>query len=178
LHLQDHLNKKFPCDRLLPNLTQNCTQNTEEIPNLTQNCTQNNTKNNTKKITTISKSDVIDSLNNNECYYCHKVFSRKYCVERHLKLFCKVVKENNKKLQTIYDELQNLKTENKEIKKINNDMQKEMSEIKSQLIINQKSVCGDVINSNNIINNNTLNNNSINITIIGCGKEDMNRINR
>jgi hypothetical protein len=160
------------------------------------------------------KNFIIESLNNNTCYHCNKIFSKRGNVERHIKNSCSVVKEQNKKLQTIYDDLYLLKTKNEiiekdneemkkyteeikkdneemkknneemkkyseEMKKYNEEMKKKIESLESQLIVNQKGgSCGDIINSNNTINNiNNTNNNIINITMIGYGKEDMNRIN-
>jgi hypothetical protein len=174
-HFQVHRNKKFPCDRLFPKITHNNAQKNEVLPKKTPI--------NAKKLDT---EDIITTLNNNECYHCHKIFTRKYDVERHLKKNCRVVKEQNKKLQTIYDELHILKMkneiivkDNEDIKKDNKDMKKEINELKSQLMTNQKEgeYTGDIINSNsnNTNNNNTINSN--NIIIVACGKEDMNKIN-
>jgi hypothetical protein len=70
------MNKKFPCDRFLSH----------------GNVAPKNKK-------TLDKNTIMTALNNNECYHCHTIFSRKSCVERHLKKNCKIVKELNKKLQ-------------------------------------------------------------------------------
>jgi hypothetical protein len=155
------VNRKLPCDRLLSNGAQNNTKKITNIQDLTQNDIQ-------KNMPEIKKNDVMELLDNNECYYCHKKFARKYCLERHMKSFCKVVRGENIKLQNIYDELQYLKNKNE-------GLESKINVLESQLMENHKG--GDVINNNNTIINNNTTNNTINITIIGYGKEDMKRIN-
>jgi hypothetical protein len=106
-HLRDHLNKKYPCDRLFTNLPPNTSEKTQILEH---------------KL--LDKNFIVMSLNNNTCYNCNKIFSKRCNVERHIKNNCKVVKEQNKKLQTIYDELCFLKKDNDEIKKDNEEMKK------------------------------------------------------
>jgi hypothetical protein len=84
----------------IPNLAMNFPKKMGESPNLAPMIPE-----------LLDKNIISSSLINNECYYCHKIFAKRYGLKRHIIYNCKIVKEQNKKLQTIYDELQ--PTENK-----------------------------------------------------------------
>jgi uncharacterized C2H2 Zn-finger protein len=194
-HLQRHLNKKNPCDKILFTTDNTKLVNTAQIIKKNNIMTTNNSEISDNNIATnnseildnniaTNNSEILDnniaipSSKKNECYYCYNIFSKKSNLERHIKNSCLVVKEKNKKLQDIYEELQNMriKFENMETKFENMETKhdKEISELRSQLITNQKE--GDSITYNHNGDNNVINN-TINIVITGCGKEDMNKIN-
>ena len=142
----------------------------------------------------------LNDLNNNEfpCCYCHKKFSTKYTLGRHLNGICKVKKENDKEKENIFklllekdlkykEELKNHKEEMEELKKQNKLFEKQnkllmdkidkLINIKDNVKLSAKTTSNS-INSNNTITNtsNTQNNNSNNtnnIVMVNFGKEDL-----
>jgi len=84
---------------------------------------------------------------------------------RHAKHTCQIKQEEDRKRDEILTKLIKLEIENKELLKIKEEnelLKKELSDIKKYSIIN------------NTINNGTINN----IVLIGCGKEDISKIDR
>lgn len=151
LNLERHVNKIYPCDNIIKELL--------------------------VKDDEINEDDIAASLNNKECNYCKRIFTRKSDLQRHLRNNCKVLKEKNDKSKQVYIELQNVKDKyhkmEKEInilKKKDNLMEqieKENEYLKDEL----ENLKSQLVNQNG--NNNTINNN---ITIVAHGSEDLNRV--
>jgi hypothetical protein len=146
-----HLNRKNPCKKIgteiAPSSTEIAPSSTEIAPSSTE-ITQNNIKNNIKTY---------------KCTYCSIYVTRHSSLIRHLKYNCKLKKQDDTNKEQIYQQLLN---EHLNIKNENNDIKKELIEIKNKLLK------GSTINNNNI-NNGTINNT---IQIIAHGKEDLSKI--
>ena len=100
------------------------------------------------------------------CKFCNKGFTTNNSMYRHSKHSCKIKKEEYTKRDEIFIKLINLENENKELLKIKEEnelLKKEIMSIKNYNI------------TNNTINNGIINNN---IVLIGCGKEDMTKIDK
>lgn len=142
---------------------------------------------------TIPKETTIPSVNNNECYHCHKKFTRKYDLKRHMMNNCKVAKK-----QTYNEDLESLKIKYKEVQTKRKNIQskhidvmteckkfeKRENELREQIKIIEENKNNDSINisgNNNNVNNNAFNSNNStinnNIFIIGFGKENLDKIN-
>jgi len=98
------------------------------------------------------------------CVYCKKAFTTKSSVTRHIKNSCKVIKQRDEERKNIFDELQKLREENKQLK------EKLLEQNTNTQIINNTT--NNTTNNTNNINNGTVNN----ITIIAHGKEDISEI--
>lgn len=194
-HYITHINKKFPCKSSKQEHieTQYCTQiNTEKqtktnpeiifenIENIgnTDNLTKENNLINDIKFFNSSekKSDennqsnlMITNLNKKfQCELCKSCFTRNSSLTRHLEgEYCKIKKKNNNDDKKKIDELIEL---NKQLIKQNEDIKKELSQIKKT---KTKSVNSNTTNTNNIkIDNlNNVKNENINIQINNYGTE-------
>jgi hypothetical protein len=169
-----HLNRKNPCKKVeLPNTTispQNTTispQNTTISPQNTTISPQNTTI--SPQNTTISPENTTISPENTakktiKCNYCLKSYTRIDSLNRHIKSYCKIKKQDDHNKEQIYQQLLN---EHLNIKNENKDIKNELIEIRKKL------------STNKTINNNTKNiNNGIinNIQIVAHGKEDLSQI--
>jgi len=102
---------------------------------------------------------------NYKCKYCDKMFTTDNSMYRHMKHNCNVKKDDENKRNTIFERLLKLEKENEELKE-------ELKKIKTNTTYN-------TVNNNNRINNGTINNGTINnIVLIGCGKENMAKIDK
>ncbi len=138
--------------------------NNNNIPN------HQNTENNIINIgTNIPIANLNDDLpiveNKLACNYCHKSFARKNALYRHINNSCKVVKEQNKEKQDIFEKLLLLETKNKlleeEIKNKNKHLEECIKKIN----------CSNT--TNNTINNNTINNTINVINVVSHGEENL-----
>ncbi len=149
---------------------------------------------------------LVDNNNkDHECNYCHKTFTRKNVLYKHIKKNCKVAIQDNKNKQDIFDKLvllenknkeyeEELKNKDKEIKnkdkllkeeiKNKKQLEKEIKNKDKQIEEEIKKLRDELnimqngnINSNNNINNSNNNtNNTININIVSHGKEDVSKM--
>jgi len=140
-----HVKRKFPCTQTIQNSYKIYTEKSNTDKDSTKiaynNCTQN------KK-----------QEKNNICNWCLKTFSQKSSLNRHIKSYCKVKRNDDDEKEDIYNNL--LADMNSLRKKVNN-LEKENKELKSSLT-NNKTI-------NNTINN-TVNNT---IKLIAYGEEDL-----
>jgi hypothetical protein len=126
----------------------------------------------------------------NFCRYCGKGFTTPTSMYRHIRLACKVKKQDEQEKKHIYNKLVKLAEENK---KLRADHKKDMDELRKTISVIQKGGNGNGNgNVNNIDNsiNNQLNNNIdkqinntnngvvANIILVGYGKEDMSKIDK
>lgn len=134
----NHINRKFPC---------------KENPHKTSKHHQNSLK--------IENSELI-------CHYCRKEFSRKDNLMRHIDRYCKVKKENDKKMDILMEKLIQIEENNKRLEENDKKNKKDIEKLKEENF-----------NYKNIINN-TQNNigthNNISFKINAYGTEDISQI--
>ena len=114
----------------------------------------------------------------NECEYCHKIFSRSDALSRHIDKYCKIKRKIDNDKEQLFQKL--LHDHDKLIKRIE-QLEKEVGEhnSESKKSVNQKTgskIQNCDINTLNNTNNNTTNNttnNTYNIKLIAFGKEDI-----
>jgi hypothetical protein len=114
---------------------------------------ENNNNKFAEKSNSASKKDLIQtnkkiifSIENNQCVYCHKKFTRKNNITQHIKNNCKIKKEREKEKETIFKNLKNEKIEKeniilklKELEKEKQNMQKMLeSEKNNNNVIEKK----------------------------------------
>lgn len=102
--------------------------------------------------------------NQNKCNYCGKEFTRKDNLMRHIDGYCKIKRENDRKMEDLMDKLIKLEENFRKIEGEMVDLKKENSEYKRQLQI------GNINNGTQNINNGNQINNYI--TILPFGKEN------
>lgn len=185
-HLIRHINKKNICVKIYSNIP-----NIPNIPN-----------NEFNKI--IENQNVINQDNNNECESCHKIFSSKYNLNKHIRNnVCGIINKDdyNLEIKQLLEQLANkdkqidiLMEQNCEFKKIiveeKQDHKKETTELHKMIFDLVKKETKKKANKNNInsqnngiinntntanINNGTVNNNNITIQF---GKEDLSIIDK
>ncbi len=204
-HYLQHINKKTSCQAIIQNNSNNLQNNSNNLQNNSNNLqinsnnlqinsnnlqiNSNNLQNNLKKIkdeSVIHNSIVSnkEDLTNIICKYCFKTFSRISNLHRHQKENrCKVIKLENEKKQTIYNNL----VEDEEYRLKIDKILKENEEYKQTILLMQKKyeelnnsfntrIAEEVKkNTQNITNNNTVVQN-INITPVklnAFGKENL-----
>ncbi len=101
-HLENHLNKKNPCDNLIKR--EECENNKE------------------KKI--INAKTLNEYLNKCQCVYCEKKFTAKNSVLYHIKNSCKKVKEIEQEKQRIFEDLKKKEEENQKIRQLEEEIKK------------------------------------------------------
>jgi hypothetical protein len=101
-----------------------------------------------------------------KCKYCNNKFSSRSSMYRHVKINCRINKDNYNEKEEILNRLVKLEEENKKIRVL----ERENKELK-KMIQNNK---GNIITT---INNGDINIQQ-NINLIGFGKEDLSRLNR
>ena len=174
-----HINRKIPCEEIkIEN------SNTSQIHQFTPILHQNAPKNNQKKPRN-QKNIIIDHKANDEkviftCEFCTNIFSRKYCLERHLNGRCKSNISNQKiinydnELNDIKNQLKELKDENEKLKKIKDENEKLKKQIKKN-----KSNIKNIKNINTNTNNNNVNINIVNNNnIINFNDVDYNNVDK
>ena len=166
-----HLKRKNPCKLSILN-------HTETIP-----------KEYSKKEHDDRKQEVIytEHIHTSKkcCAYCQKVFSQKSALNRHIKSNCKIKRHDDNEKETIFKQLLD---EIKEIKKVNDANQRKISEITNEnhtlreqiMKIHNKSTKNINSHNNTQTNtqNNTVNGNVNTFVLVGCGKEDISKIDK
>ncbi len=116
------------------------------------------------------------------CEHCNKSFVRKDVLNKHIKSFCPVIKQQNKEKQIIFDKLLLLETKNKQLEeeiKNKNDVIKNKDDIIKNKETEYEETIKKLTSENKIlqtftINNNNNNcNNTININIVSHGNENL-----
>ncbi len=130
------------------------------------------------------------------CEHCNKSFVRKDVLNKHIKSFCPVIKQQNKEKQDIFERLLLLESKNKELEtkykqleeeiknkddaiKIKDDVIKNKDdEIKNKEIQNEETIKkltseNKILQTITVNNNNINNNNTININIVSHGNENL-----
>ncbi len=202
-HLDNHLKKKYPCTHqpiILPPIS------TGNPPIPIQNppiaiVNQHNIDINTDMI--LQNEQI--PINNYNCNYCNKSFSRKDVANKHMKLNCSVFKQQNKEKQEIFDKLillelktkqieedfknkekqleyelknkdKELQNKNKELKNKDKEIKNKDKEFKNEI----KNLKNEIKNTKPITNNTIIgdnnNNNTTNIVMVSYGHEDLSKI--
>ncbi len=133
----------------------------------------------------LPNKEIISMEKNHKCYYCNKCFVRKDVMNKHMKLSCKVYKQQNKDKQEIFEKLQLLESKNEQLANenktiINNaktiltknqQLEDDMKILKEEI----KNLQPITIKNNNInnINNGIINN--TNIIMVSHGQEDISK---
>ena len=133
-----------------------------------------------------------NNLNNKNfsCSYCHKIFTTKYTLKRHLNGICKIKKDNDEEKENIFKlllekdkqkeiEINELKKQNKLFEKQNKILMDKIDKLiqlkenlkTSKTINNNQKITNNTNNTNNIQNNTQ--NNTQNIVMVNFGKEDL-----
>jgi len=115
-----------------------------------------------------SNFNMQNTAEKNTCLYCNTTFTRNSSLQRHLNKDCKA-KKSYEELEMLKEKLKTLATENEQLKK-------EMTELKHTKISN-KNITNNT-NSNNKINNGVINNNNntINVQLVQFGNENIDHI--
>jgi len=147
-HLEDHLNRKNICQ-----ISSEIHQDPPKYHQIPLPATK------------IPPNTIVSMPTNNEytCYYCNKAFVRKDVADKHMRLSCKVAKQQNKEKQEIFDKLLELESKNKLLEDENKKLKNEIKTVQSIT----------VSNSNN--NNNNTTNNIINVNVVPHGEEDLSK---
>ena len=179
-HYITHVNKKFPCksNKQDNNQVQICTfinNNVKENLDIIKPNVVELIKNDIKNINGDKFPDIIEKKSDEKivikkfkCDLCNSCFTRNTSLSRHLEGgYCRVKKQNDNVDKKKIDELIEL---NKQLIKQNEDIKKELSQIKKS---NKKSISSKITNTNNIkIDNlNNVKNENINIQINNYGSE-------
>jgi uncharacterized C2H2 Zn-finger protein len=175
-----HVNKKIACVKVdhIPcenqdNMIQTPHKSTKFHKTSTQK-PQNSTQNNEKDV------------NGLKCNYCQKSFARSDSLNRHIKTYCRVRKNQNDEKELLDKLLEEMRKQNGEMQRQREEIDK-LKEINQVITQNQHSNNNNNNNNNNNIqiNNNNIqnqqNNNNIqinnnNIKILSFGKEDVSHI--
>lgn len=116
-----------------------------------------------------------------KCKYCDHLFKTNNSMCRHVRTSCKEKKKIDNERNDIYERLLNLEKDNNKLKMNNIMLQQKISKIKKQKsIVNDGAATGEHYSTNlvgctiNNTNNNTINN----IILVGCGNEDLSKMNQ
>jgi uncharacterized C2H2 Zn-finger protein len=120
--------------------------------------------------------------NDLKCNYCDKSFNQSYNINRHIKNYCKMKKENDNEKLTIFnnllEEMNQLKQKlDKQEQKLTEQEQKN-NKLQEELTSFKKMSKNNIVNSNNNSNNKITNNTTNNIQLIAFGKETMDKIDK
>lgn len=111
---------------------------------------------------------------NSFCKYCNKGFTSNISRNRHMRLYCKVRKQEEEKKLDILNRLILLEEKNKTLEEKNKVLENEINKIKNK---KTKITNNNIITTNNgAINNGTVINNHINL--VAFGREDMTKIDK
>ncbi len=117
------------------------------------------------------------------CEHCNKSFVRKDVLQKHIKEFCPVVKQQNKEKQDIFERLLLLETKNKQLEEEikNKEIQYEKTiknkddviKNKDDVIKDKDDVIKNLASKNNILQTITINNTLNVINIVSHGNENL-----
>jgi hypothetical protein len=162
-----HMNRKIPCESDQSNNQMIAAKQQQVTAKEQQKATEN---------VQLKDNKLVDDK---ECQYCHKIFTRRYTLNIHLSKRCKIKKQQDDQkeelLQKLVEQMNKEMAEMKEVIKQNN---KEISKLKTQ---NKKYVqkIGCQQNNNTKIDNQQNNNihiNNNNIKLLAFGNEDMSHL--
>ena len=207
-HLDNHLQKKNPCDTLLKKsiLSTNFTENENTSLVKSTNFTENN-KISLKKSTNLSKiqefstnfnkiqtnflednkNPIINSqsikqyINDKKCIYCYKKFARKENVIYHLTNSCKRKKEITKEKEMIFDQLKKLKDHNDNLEEQKNNLEKQNKLLIDKVDKIERMMCENknYLIQENIDNSTNINNHQQNnVLLSNYGQEDLSKIDK
>jgi len=199
-HLDNHLNRKNKCKPIIEKPPKNTNQppiNHQNPPDNHQNLPKNRLHLENvlipaqhEKVLIPAQIDnilipvqhenvLLPTQNDYTCYYCNKSFVRKDVANKHMKLSCKILKQQNKAKQDTFDKLilqeskiklleEEIKNKDKVIEDKDKYLEEEIKILKDEIKIMQS------ITINNNSNNTT--NNTVNvINIVPHGEEDLNK---
>ena len=160
-------------------------------------CNTNNNDNNTSVIKTIINSTILpqnstilpqnstilpQNSNNLECLYCHKKYSRKDALNRHISNYCKNIPKNkindvNNTDNTNKTDIIVIKQKIDELEEENQKLKEENLKLKEEnlMVVSKKKYTNNKTNINNNIQNQTniQTQNNIIINTVNFGEEDM-----
>jgi len=149
-----HINRKFSCVQEIQEVQE--VQEVQEIIDVD-----------------MIKENIINDL---ECRYCSKVFSRKDNLNTHISEHCKVKKENDRQKEDIVErlvkEMEEHKKQTEEQKKQVDDLKSEVKKLKKENLKYRKETIGTQ-NINQQQNIGKQINNTNNINLLAFGKENM-----
>jgi hypothetical protein len=164
-HFERHLNKKKSC-KINNIFTPNLHQISNNLHQITPLCIEKykNKKENKEKSKEESKEENKEE-NIFLCEYCQKIFSRKFCLDRHINGRCKEkvkLDEKNKKKDIIEDKKINIIIkQNEELKKVIKELKTNNKIFKNQLMEKKNNPNINIIVNNNIVNFNNIDYNNI-----------------
>jgi len=196
--LIEHMNKKNNClqindhDKNELNQLTNAPKSSEKLTNAPKSSEKlTNTLENSGKVININLENIVNKSHENElyCKYCNKFFSKNSNLTRHLKNYCRVIKQQDEEKEYIFKKLllqeTLLKEKDAEIHKLifQNDILYNkicILEEKVEKISSKKSKI--LKKTTNISNNNTTNNisntnNGLIVQLVNYGKENLEKIN-
>ena len=152
-----HINRKFSCKK-----DDMCSLN-ESIPNEIIETASNI---NTSELTPNTSEQTPNTSGSNlMCHYCLKLYSRSDNLYRHMRLNCKIKKQEDNKKKDIY---QKLLKENEELKKKLEEVENENKQMKT---------LGKTINNNSKnCNIQNIENQNITLNLMAFGREDLEKI--
>ena len=151
-HFDNHKKRKKPCQKTAPNNTKQHQNNTDQIEHKMPSSTKFYTDDNTSNI------------NEYQCKYCNKKFTRNWTMFRHVENRCKVKKQNDDEKEYIF---QQLLKEMEVIKKKNDVLEKQLVQLTKVNDKNKIEVQNNIVNGT--VNNGTVNN----IVLVKFGREDL-----
>lgn len=186
-HLQDHLNKKNPCDKLPKNAEDlirfpaKMAKKADVLLDKSAGLPRNDEDLGQVEFDrSINNKTMNQYLNTKKCIYCLKTFAKKNNVIYHIKHNCKKIKEIENEKHAIFMKLK----EFDEMKKQLELATSEMKEIKDMLAKNNQTILPsnttNNINNNNdsSITDNSTHNYQQNINLVGYNKEDYDKIDK
>ncbi len=212
-HLKDHLNKKNTCQEEIeilhpkPMILHTNPMILHANPNILDDAPEIVSMLTTTDIILHANSEIapIPVKSDIKCNYCHKTFTRQENANRHMKELCKVMKQQNKDKQEIFEKLELIEFKNKqledELKKRNKQLEDELKErekllankdkqyekqlkirdkqFKEEMKILREEIKNIQHTPTNVNSNNSINNgviNNTNIIMVTYGQEDMSKI--
>ena len=119
-----------------------------------------------------------------ECKLCEICFTTPTSMYRHIRISCKVKKEENKKKEAIYEKLIKIEEDAEKFKKQvlekQNKLQNDNKQLKQELSVMKKIIKNGkdntTINTSRINNGTIHNGDNYNIILVGYGQEDISKI--
>ena len=147
----------------------------EKVVFTCQKCNKNFSTNGNLKCHVANNSCKI--MSRIKCKLCDKIFTTNTSMYRHMRNICKIKKKEDTDKQKIYEKLLELQKQVDELRNKSDRLEERNKELENNNI-KLRNTRKKVIN-NGTINNGTINNGTINnIVLIGCGKEDMAKIDK